>query len=484
VIEHLVDPRPLARALAALVGRAAAVVISTPERVLTRGAADRGPPANQCHVREWALDEFADFLGRCGFRALDFHGLTRSTTAREDWFTIVSVVAGGGARTALAEATGRAALPGRNYSIVKALARTAANAPVQPQSTATVQAAFSPASATPVPRAAAPRASAAAPARRFLALFRAGPKSLHPHAVAGLMAQNFDYALSYFGDQAPDADGAIFAHRADGAKWPGLEQTLIAHRDTIARYDYVWLPDDDLLCDPAAISRMFMICSELKLDLAQPALTSDSYYTHLVTLEHKAFQLRFTNFVEIMAPIFSAAFLARIVPTLAGNLSGWGLDALWPRMSRLGRVAIIDATPVKHTRPVCKGNYPANLAAGVPAHVEDWLTAAASFIETQPDFHINLGGLLTGGESIAIGASGDQINTFLGHLISSLDAMKQKVPPLYFARYLANHLSYWQGGELGKPRYPRDVVRTVLNQTLAPLGIAFPRPQAPVASPA
>jgi hypothetical protein len=245
----------------------------------------------------------------------------------------------------------------------------------------------------------------------------------------------------------------------------------------------VWLPDDDLLCDPAAISRMFTICSDLKLDLAQPALSSDSYYTHLVTLEHNAFQMRFTNFVEIMAPVFSAAFLARIVPTLAGNLSGWGLDALWPRMSGLGRVAIIDATPMKHTRPVCHGNYPANAAAGVPAHVEDWLTAAASFIETPPDFHINFGGLLSSGESIAIGATADQVNTFLGHLIASLDATRQTVQPLVLARYLANHLSYWQGGELGKPRYPREAVRSVLDKRLAPLGIPFPLPQAPVALP-
>ena len=70
----------------------------------------------------------------------------------------------------------------------------------------------------------------------YLALFRGGPSSLHPHAVERLAAQNFDYALSWFGDDAPDAPGAAFVHMQKGAKWPGLEQTLIAHRDTIRQY--------------------------------------------------------------------------------------------------------------------------------------------------------------------------------------------------------------------------------------------------------
>ena len=115
----------------------------------------------------------------------------------------------------------------------------------------------------------------------YLALFRSGPKSLHPQAVQRLKDQNFDYALSWFGDDRPEAlgmaEGAAFVHMQKGAKWPGLEQTLIAHWEQIQQYRYVWLPDDDLLCVPEDVSRMFAICDELQLELAQPALTPDSY---------------------------------------------------------------------------------------------------------------------------------------------------------------------------------------------------------------
>jgi hypothetical protein len=210
----------------------------------------------------------------------------------------------------------------------------------------------------------------------YLALFRAGPNSLHPAAVAHLAEQNFDYALSWFGDQPPQAADAAFVHLQKGAKWPGLEQTLIAHWDEVSQYRYIWLPDDDLLCQPDLISRMFLVCEELKLELAQPALTPDSYFTHPITLQHSQFQLRFTNFVEIMAPIFSVEMLARVFPTLQGNISGYGLDGVWPRLSELGRVAIIDDTPVKHTRPVGGPNYQFNKQAGTSPVQEDWLASA------------------------------------------------------------------------------------------------------------
>lgn len=315
----------------------------------------------------------------------------------------------------------------------------------------------------------------------YLALFRAGPKSLHPHAVAALAEQNFDYALSWFGDEPPQAlgmaDGAAFVHLVKGAKWPGLEQTLIAHWDQIQKYRYIWLPDDDLLCDPAQVSRMFSICDELQLELAQPALTRDSYFTHLVTLQHTAYQIRFTNFVEVMAPVFSADMLARIFPTLRGQVSGYGLDGLWPRHSHLGKVAIIDDTPVKHTRPVGGPNYAFSKAAGLaPAH-EDWLVSAGGFVETPADFHIVFGGLLQDGQPICIGQTGTEINAVLKTLLSSCNGLQ--VTPLMLTRYLSNHFHYWAGGEMGQARYPRALIRVVLNQALKHVGIRFPAPPEP-----
>jgi len=308
----------------------------------------------------------------------------------------------------------------------------------------------------------------------YLALFRAGANSLHRAAVERLPAQNFDYALSWFGDAEPEAPGAAFVHRQKGAKWPGLEQTLLAHWDRLQHYRYVWLPDDDLLCVPENVSRLFAVCDELQLELAQPALTRDSYFTHVVTLQHSEFQLRFTNFVEIMAPVLSIDMLARVFPTLAGNISGYGLDAVWPRYSRLGKVAIIDDTPVKHTRPVGGPNYLFSKQAGLaPAH-EDWLTSAGSFVETPADFHIVFGGLLQSGDAICIGQTAQEIDAVLKALLASCNGLK--LSALQLTRYLGNHFTYWAGGEMGASRYPRALLRVVLNRALGYAGIRFPKP--------
>ncbi len=312
----------------------------------------------------------------------------------------------------------------------------------------------------------------------YLALFRSGDSSLHPYAVARLAEQNFDYALSWFGDDHPAdrgvADGAAFVHMQKGAKWPGLEQTLIAHWDTVQQYRYIWLPDDDLLAAPETVSRMFTICDELQLELAQPALTRDSHFTHLLTMQHSEFQLRFTNFVEIMAPVLSTDMLARVFHTLKGQISGYGLDALWPRLSRLGKVAVIDDTPVKHTRPIGGPNYAFSDAAGLaPAH-EDWLVSAGGFIETPADFHINFGGLLQSGDPICIGSTTTEIDAVLKALLASTNGLKTSA--LALTRYLGNHFNYWAGSEHGQARYPRALVRVVLNQALKDCGIRFPRP--------
>ena len=315
----------------------------------------------------------------------------------------------------------------------------------------------------------------------YLALFRAGKNSLHPSAVAQLDEQNFDYALSYFGDDNPPAKGAVFVHRQKGAKWPGLAATLAEYADVISQYRYVWLPDDDLLCDPHQVSRMFAICDELQLDLAQPALTRDSYFTHLMTLQHSEFQLRFTNFVEIMAPVLSAAMLKRVLPTLEGSISGYGLDNLWPRMTQLGKVAIIDETPVKHTRPVGGPNYVFSKQAGISPAEEAHRVLANHFVETAADFQINFAGLLQDGEPVCIGPTREEIDMILKKLIVSANGLK--VSALFLTRYLSNHLTYWMGNGEGRSSYPREMVRLVLNKNLEHTGIVFPDPaaQAPMA---
>ena len=117
-------------------------------------------------------------------------------------------------------------------------------------------------------------------------------------------------------------------------------------------YDYIWLPDDDLSSDVANINQFLQIAAQERFDLAQPGLTHNSYWSFLITRQVKGLRYRVSNFVEVMAPLFSRSAFAVCVDTFAENKSGFGLDFLWRTLLKGRKIGIIDQTPVFHTRPV------------------------------------------------------------------------------------------------------------------------------------
>ena len=207
---------------------------------------------------------------------------------------------------------------------------------------------------------------------RNLVIVRAGDESLHPAWLGNPGERNWDLIVNYFGDK-PDLYRGEGIVRIDskGPKWPALHETISGLGDRLDEYDYIWLPDDDLACDVQTVNKFFEICAALKLELAQPALTLDSYVSYHFTIRNKFFQVRFNNFVEIMAPCFSRDFLKRCLPSFAANMSGWGLDFLWPTwIEDPAKIAVVDAAAVRHTRPFGGPNYNALKERGVTAQEE------------------------------------------------------------------------------------------------------------------
>jgi hypothetical protein len=93
VIEHLVDPSKLLHALRTLLQGAAAGLLSTPERDLTRGVNHFGPPQNVHHVREWNMDEFRRLLESAGLPPVRLE-LTESGTHSPRKHTILATLPG------------------------------------------------------------------------------------------------------------------------------------------------------------------------------------------------------------------------------------------------------------------------------------------------------------------------------------------------------------------------------------------------------
>jgi Protein of unknown function (DUF707) len=196
--------------------------------------------------------------------------------------------------------------------------------------------------------------------RRNLVVVRAGNSSLHPEWLKGGDERSWDIVINYFGDD-PDLYKEADVTRIDskGPKWPALHDLLQENPEFVSNYDYIWLPDDDLLATKSDINALFELVKSYKLEVAQPALSWDSYYSHITTLRNNMTKIRFTNYVEVMAPCFSSAMLRKALPLFNANLSGWGLDYLWTALAEnpQGGIAIIDEVTVRHTRPVGGPNY-------------------------------------------------------------------------------------------------------------------------------
>jgi hypothetical protein len=194
-------------------------------------------------------------------------------------------------------------------------------------------------------------------------------------------ARNWDLALSLYDEvELPDSRPSEFIHRAPGGKWDGLSRFFAECPEVIQQYDYFWLVDDDIEAAPEVVNALFTYARTQDFDLAQPALSLDSYYSHRLTLHCAGFAHRHTNFVELMAPLLSRHLLKSALQLFTNTRSGHGMDWMWQRLARDPRqgVAIIDAVTVRHSRPLRQHLAARLSAAGISAAsererlVRDW----------------------------------------------------------------------------------------------------------------
>jgi Protein of unknown function (DUF707) len=190
--------------------------------------------------------------------------------------------------------------------------------------------------------------------RKNLIVVRAGDKSLHPQWMDA--KRNWDIVVSYYGDHHERYAGQYdYLHLCKGSKWQGLHDFLKNDKFPLTGYEYVWFPDDDLFTNCENLNNFFEICRLMDLTIAQPALTEYSYYSWQITLKSKNFDVRITDFVEIMAPCFKLDRFEKFRSTFGENTSGHGLEWVWKKIAiehNIFKFGVVDFTPVFHTRKV------------------------------------------------------------------------------------------------------------------------------------
>jgi len=179
-------------------------------------------------------------------------------------------------------------------------------------------------------------------------------------------AANFDIIAIYHGDAAdfacPKCSAVV---RIKGPKWrlyldlsSGPEWEAISQR-----YNYVMLPDDDLEMSTCQINKVFDIMAQFDLILAQPSVCDKGGSATWRPDLHQRVQylVRYSTFVEVMAPSFRMDFFHNVVRHTFSKYwtyVGWGLDSVWPALLHYprDRIGIIDA--------VCMGHKPSEGGLG------------------------------------------------------------------------------------------------------------------------
>jgi hypothetical protein len=187
-----------------------------------------------------------------------------------------------------------------------------------------------------------------------LVFVAAGDSSLHQH---WLNHQDYDVYINYYGEVAGRYEkDAQFYSTFKGTKFKILLQALEAHPDLLDHYQNVWLPDDDMYLSDDGVSQLFGTFKEFGLMLAQPAIIG--FISIPMTAAVPFARLRYTNWVEIMCPLFSSTCLKAVGHSFTENDSHWGIEFLWNMIlgNPKDKIAIIDEVVAVHTRACFHGD--------------------------------------------------------------------------------------------------------------------------------
>lgn len=184
--------------------------------------------------------------------------------------------------------------------------------------------------------------------RPYLAIIRCGANH---RLVDDGSQRKFDIALSLYAcpnDQSL-LDGCEYSYSGGINKYKAACQFIDAA--LLEKFRGFIFLDEDLEITYSHLGQFLDYCWAHGFGLAQPSLTSDSFYSHKHLLNASRSGWRSVGMVEVMCPYFSSDALRVALNTFDLSYSTWGLDHIWPRLLDLEPV-VVDEFTIKHTKPV------------------------------------------------------------------------------------------------------------------------------------
>ena len=170
-----------------------------------------------------------------------------------------------------------------------------------------------------------------------------------------LGSEKYDFLLFVWDDNAKlshDVFKKAKIIREKGCKFQFAKKYIteeVAHR-----YEHIFLWDDDVDVEDFSFENFLDIFRRNRLELAQPALSDNSFYSFDITKRVPAHTGRFTDFVEIMVPVFTPSAWLKYsqMIDLGWNLWAWGTDNIAKTFCGYRRMGIIDTESVRHMKEI------------------------------------------------------------------------------------------------------------------------------------
>lgn len=125
-------------------------------------------------------------------------------------------------------------------------------------------------------------------------------------------------------------------------------------------YNYIGLLDDDQAINVSALNRLLEIADQHELDVFQPAVSADSYFSHSMFVQKNGLAPEPVHWVEIMSPFLRKEIFELGEAFYKSNISSYGVDRyLFPYLQKkLNRcnTALIHEVCIRHLKPVTDGN--------------------------------------------------------------------------------------------------------------------------------
>ncbi|WP_343700731.1 DUF707 domain-containing protein [Chitinophaga sp.] len=176
--------------------------------------------------------------------------------------------------------------------------------------------------------------------------------------------RHFEVLLLYYHPQITQPEllqpSAAFrvSHLKD-FKWWMIKDLFDQQPELLNGYDRFFFPDDDIVMDKEKINCLFYFFEKADVELAQPALTRNSFKSWKALLQKRLSGIRYMNTVELMCPMMTSEAIRQLLHTFKLTRSGYGIDLLWGEIIRKAAgnksIAVFDTQPVYHSKPVGRG---------------------------------------------------------------------------------------------------------------------------------